>query len=115
MKIARGMAASDKSFDIDRFIQDYKGSNGKDAFRKDWLEARGRGISRFPTIVFCRANGESVLVSGYNSFSTLRNALLYVAPQLAHVHISSSLDEYRQYWSFLTPREESEFVAQPTA
>lgn len=113
MNIARRLANEVPGLDLEQFTSHYKGPVGADAFRKDWLEARGLGITRYPTITMSVGGGR-VMVSGYSAFATLRNALLHVAPQLSLVENRSPLEDYRRYWPFLTEREEAEFLDHST-
>lgn len=114
MEIAQRLANEVPGFDLSRFASDYKGPAGADAFRRDWLEARGLGITRYPTIIMSYGGGR-VMVSGYNAYATLKNALLRVAPQLSLVEKHTSLEGYRRFWPFVTGREEVEFLSLSTA
>lgn len=109
MSIASELSGEMPAFNVTRFISDYNDGEGRDAFRKDWMEARARGIQRFPTLLFSGSNGESALISGYNAFSLLRSVLIRVAPHLAEIQTEGSLDDYRVYWGSVTAREEEEF------
>jgi predicted DsbA family dithiol-disulfide isomerase len=107
MNIA-GKMSKNSRLDLSRFSAHYFGTEGKDAFRRDWLEARGLGIGRYPTIIM-KGHAEGTMISGYRSFSSLCAALLHVAPHLSQRVGNNSVTEYRSFWGTLTPREEIEF------
>jgi putative protein-disulfide isomerase len=92
--------------DLAQFCTDYFGTTGREAFRKDWLEARGLGIKRYPTIVLSRG-AEATIVSGYHAFPSLEQALHLVCPGLASG--KEPLSAYKNYWGELTEREIQEF------
>jgi putative protein-disulfide isomerase len=110
LMIASSVADKNSLFSLNQFVGDYNGESGKEAFRKDWLECRGKGISRFPSFVMVNDRGESVMVSGYQQFSTLRTALFRLAPHLSTREVNPLLEDYRSYWQRFTTREEQEFT-----
>ena len=59
-------------FDLFRFKDDLMGDAGKDAFKKDLQDAKYLGINRFPTLVINRVDGTTVLLTGYQTYESLR-------------------------------------------
>ena len=95
LMIASSLAQSNSAFSLNQFVADYNGESGKEAFRKDWLECRGKGITRSPMFIISNSAGESSMVSGYQPFSTLRAALTRVAPGLAAIEVNQSVEDFR--------------------
>jgi len=62
-------------FDLFRFRDDLMGDTGKEAFRKDLHEARYLGINRFPTLVIRRKGGSTVMLTGYQTYESLKAAI----------------------------------------
>jgi predicted DsbA family dithiol-disulfide isomerase len=71
MDLALELAENDASFDLGRFRNDLNGM-GAEAFKKDWKEAKYLGINRFPTLVFKAPGRQSILLSGYQSYNSLK-------------------------------------------
>ena len=63
-------------FNLFKFREDLFGETGKEAFRKDWQEAKYRGINRYPTLVFRASGHNPVLLSGLQSYDTLKDVAL---------------------------------------
>ena len=59
-------------FDLFRFRDDLMGDTGKEAFRKDLQEVRYLGINRFPTFVIRRKEGSTVMLTGYQTYESLK-------------------------------------------
>lgn len=59
--------------DLHQFQEDLLGGNGKAAFRKDLQECKYLNIRRLPTILFRTLANQSLLVSGYQSYESLRS------------------------------------------
>jgi predicted DsbA family dithiol-disulfide isomerase len=59
-------------FDLFRFRDDLMGDTGKEAFRKDLQEVRYLGINRFPTLVIRRKEGSTVMLTGYQTYESLK-------------------------------------------
>ena len=76
LEVATAFSHAHPSFDISSFRKDLLGDNGKNAFRKDLQECRYLGITRLPTIVFKGGSRRSVMLSGYQSYESLKNAWL---------------------------------------
>jgi len=62
-------------FNLFRFRDDLMGDAGKEAFGKDLQEAKYLGISRFPTLVIRREDDSKVMVTGYQTYESLRSCL----------------------------------------
>lgn len=67
-------AAVTGSFDLSLFEQDLLGERGKEAFRLDMQECKYLNITRLPTLVFRRSGQPSLLLSGYQSYRSLKKA-----------------------------------------
>jgi putative protein-disulfide isomerase len=61
-----------RNFDLFRFRDDLMGNAGKEAFRKDLQDAKYLGINRFPTLVIRRNDGSTVMLTGYQTYESLR-------------------------------------------
>jgi putative protein-disulfide isomerase len=59
-------------FDLFRFRDDLMGNAGKNAFRQDLQDAKYLGINRFPTLVIRRKNGSTVMLTGYQTYESLK-------------------------------------------
>lgn len=64
------------SFDLFTFREDLLGQRGRDAFRIDWQEAKYKGITRLPTLIFRSTGGMPVLLSGFQCFDSLERVVL---------------------------------------
>ena len=71
LELADQLSQLDLSFNVYTFRQHLLGESGKEAFRKDWQEAKYRDITRFPTLVFHAAGQNPVLLSGFQSYESL--------------------------------------------
>ena len=67
-------AAMRGSFDLSLFERDLLGERGKEPFRLDMQECKYLNITRLPTLVFRRAGQPSLLLSGYQSYRSLKKA-----------------------------------------
>jgi predicted DsbA family dithiol-disulfide isomerase len=65
-------AAMPDAFDLSLFKQDLLGERGKEAFRQDMQECKYLNIVRLPTLIFRRAGSPSLLLSGYQSYRSLK-------------------------------------------
>lgn len=74
LQLAHTLSRALPSFDPFSFRDDLRGK-GLDAFRDDWQEARYRGITRFPTLVFRSAGHAPILLSGYQSYDSLKDTV----------------------------------------
>jgi len=59
-------------FDLSRFRDDLMGAAGKEAFRKDLVDAKYLGINRFPTLVIKRKDRPTTMLTGYQTYVSLR-------------------------------------------
>jgi putative protein-disulfide isomerase len=75
LELADVLGASHPSFDVLTFRDDLYGK-GRDSFRADWQEVKYLGITRFPTLIFKRADRAPVLLSGFQFYDTLLKATL---------------------------------------
>ena len=62
-----------RDFDLFRFREDLMGDAGKEAFRKDLQDTKYLGISRFPTLVIRRNDRSTVMLTGYQTYDSLKN------------------------------------------
>jgi putative protein-disulfide isomerase len=74
LDVASALKVQSPLFDLERFKEDLFGVTGKEAFRKDLQECKYLNIRRLPTILFTSANKNSLLLSGYQSYDSLKNA-----------------------------------------
>jgi predicted DsbA family dithiol-disulfide isomerase len=61
-----------RDFDLFRFRDDLMGNAGKQSFRKDLQDAKYLGINRFPTLVIKRADRSTVMLTGYQTYESLK-------------------------------------------
>jgi putative protein-disulfide isomerase len=61
-------------FDLQKFKEDLLGEQGKEVFRKDLQECKYLNIRRMPTILFKSSDTVPILVSGYQSYESLKDA-----------------------------------------
>jgi len=61
-----------RDFNLFTFRDDLMGERGKEAFRKDLQDARYLGINRFPTLVITRKDGSTVMLTGYQTYPSLK-------------------------------------------
>ena len=65
-------AAMTGAFDLSLFQRDLLGERGKEAFRRDMQECKYLNIVRLPTLVFRCAGRPTLLLSGYQSYRSLK-------------------------------------------
>jgi predicted DsbA family dithiol-disulfide isomerase len=84
LEVAEELAAEpgEAPLDRERFEEDLGSEEALAAFRRDLMEARYRGIGRFPTLTFHRLSGPGIIIVGYRPYDVLRAALVRVAPEL---------------------------------
>jgi predicted DsbA family dithiol-disulfide isomerase len=63
-------------FDLFKFRDDLMGEAGKEAFRKDLQDAKYLGINRFPTLVINRKQRPAIMLTGYQSYESLKKAVV---------------------------------------
>jgi len=73
LEVASSLPAVHPEFDLSRFRKDLFGEKAKEAFRRDFREFKYLNVSRLPTILFKSPDKGSILVSGYQSYETLKN------------------------------------------
>jgi putative protein-disulfide isomerase len=61
-----------REFGLFKFRDDLMGDSGKDAFRKDLQDAKYLGINRFPTLVFKCVQRPAIMLTGYQTFESLK-------------------------------------------
>lgn len=111
IRIAEELASGHSGFSLEQFLFDYHGESAEIAFRTDWHEAQSCNVRRCPSLMMKNDDQETILISGYHSYATLKTGLLYLAPHLNKVRLTGSLDDYRKYWGDLLSREEEEFMS----
>jgi predicted DsbA family dithiol-disulfide isomerase len=62
-----------RDFDLFQFRDDLMGDAGKEAFKKDLQDAKYFGINRFPTLVIKRKDRSTVMLTGYQTYESLKN------------------------------------------
>jgi putative protein-disulfide isomerase len=82
LKLAEGFSRSRHNFNLFKFREDLLGEAGREAFRKDLQECKYLGIVRLPTILFKSAGGYSVVLSGYQSYESLRETWIKLAKDI---------------------------------
>ncbi len=83
IEIAAQLAGAQHDFNLDTFNDDLKNDNGLEAFRKDLQKVQYLKINRFPTLIFRSPQKPSIMITGYQPYSVLLNALHQVAPNIA--------------------------------
>jgi putative protein-disulfide isomerase len=111
--IAEELSKDDQTFKLDRFHEDFQGTEGQRSFRLDWEETKRMDINRFPTLLLKKEGKGTILISGYKPFDTLLNALYYLDPEFQGIPFNRSVSEYRTFWGGVIPREELEFKKDP--
>jgi putative protein-disulfide isomerase len=75
LEIGRSLSDQLPAFNPFTFQEDLLGSRGREAFRLDWQEMKYNGIVRIPTLIFRSASRATILLSGYQSYEALENAV----------------------------------------
>lgn len=100
-----------KNFDSVLFEKHLYNNEGLNAFKEDMQLVNNYNIKRFPTFIIRKQNQQSVIVSGYRSYSVLAEALKKVQPDITISQKAKSKEEYQAYWLSVTQREvEEEFM-----
>lgn len=76
--------AEEIGFDIDRFREDFLTGRATEAFYEDLREARGRGITGFPTMVITNPIGQETTIVGYRAYGDYENAMKRLAQETLH-------------------------------
>lgn len=111
LALARGVAeATPGLLDVGRFEDDFKGDAAAAAFREDLREARYLGLTRFPALMLCRADGtgRTLLLVGYRPYDALRRALAHLVPELQPERQAPCPGAYAAFWGGATEREVAE-------
>jgi putative protein-disulfide isomerase len=66
-------------FDLFRFRDDLMGKAGKEAFRRDLVDAKYLGINRYPTMVIKRKDRSTTMLTGYQTYEALRVGIGFIA------------------------------------
>lgn len=74
LEIAAMLSRSQSEFNLIRFRRDLFGESARDAFRKDLQECKYLNVSRLPAIRFKVPGAYSMLLSGYQSYESLKGA-----------------------------------------
>jgi predicted DsbA family dithiol-disulfide isomerase len=77
LELAAELPAEFPAFDLSMFRSDLNGK-ALDAFRADWQETKYRGITRFPTLVIKAGGRQPFVLSGFQSYETLKNATVWI-------------------------------------
>lgn len=99
-------------FDLTQFKEDLKSERGQAAFRADLDEVQRRGINRFPSLVFSRANHPSLLITGYRPYTALLDVLNQLEPGIEAEAVPITEEAYTAYWGTLTKRELEEALGE---
>jgi len=67
-----------KDFDYDRFVDDWRKGNGREAFRSDLSKTKLHSIGRFPTLTFQNTEGTGIIMVGYRPYDSLEEAFKYM-------------------------------------
>ena len=90
--------AEDVGFDMDRFREDFLTGPAQEAFYEDLREARGRGITGFPTLVIRNRLGQEITLVGYRPYSDYENAMKRLASETLHkMPLMPIVDFVRKY------------------
>jgi predicted DsbA family dithiol-disulfide isomerase len=82
MDVAESLAEETPDFNLNTFGENLKNDTGLEAFRKDLQQVQYLKINRFPTLIFRRPQQASLIITGYQPFSVLVNAIQQMAPEL---------------------------------
>lgn len=74
--VAEKVAQKIDGLDMDLFRSDLLNGRGMEAFRSDLNEVMIRNINRFPTLILRSKNSSPRMITGYNTYETLRKAML---------------------------------------
>lgn len=77
--LAAGLTKTQPSFNAFTFQKDLLEGRGKDAFKADWQETKYLGITRLPTLLFRSEGQPARMLTGYQPYEVLKNALVSVA------------------------------------
>lgn len=101
------------SLDIERFAADLDSEAVLQAFREDLMEARYRGIGRFPTLILRGDGPAGVLLTGWRPYAVLRAALAHLAPGIQPTRTAGSAEEYARYCGSVAAHEVAEALEIP--
>lgn len=92
-------------FDQQKFLNDFSGDAGIEAFRSDLNETKNFNINRYPSLIIRYAGNAPILITGYRPYQSLVSAIEKVNPQITPSQILTGKDDYIDYWPSLTARE----------
>lgn len=72
---AKKFAATNKSFNLNRFKEDFFNDNGLEAFRADLELVSYYRINRFPALVIKTAHSKAIVISGYRQYEEVLKAI----------------------------------------
>ena len=75
LELAEWLSMRYPDFNLFQFKNDLLGEKGKEEFRKDLQEAKYLNINRFPTLIIKYNGRPSVMLTGYQSYGTLRTVI----------------------------------------
>lgn len=100
--------------DEKKFYESIENKEAVKAFQKDLEEAYNKGVSGFPTFIVRNANGDEVMLRGYNPYKRFEKVIKQLAEgiELKEMAISeeSLLDLFRKYEN-ITKREIEEIFS----
>jgi putative protein-disulfide isomerase len=87
-ELAEQFSMIHKTFDLQRFREDFENGNGKEAFRRDLEFVRYHNINRFPSLII-KHNQKAMIIPGYRSNAEIMTALQNLVPDLSGTHLPS--------------------------
>jgi putative protein-disulfide isomerase len=84
LELVSTLSDADKTFNSFKFRHDLFSEEGRTAFTKDWQECKYMGITRLPTLIFRSADHPAILLSGYQTYDSLKNAAIKMEPAIGH-------------------------------
>lgn len=73
--------AEEVGFDMDKFREDFLVGPAQKAFYEDLQEARGRGISGFPTLVIRNQVGQEITLTGFHPYADYENTMKHLTSE----------------------------------
>lgn len=90
--------AQQVGLEMDKFREDFLTGRAQEAFHEDLGEARGRGITGFPTFVIRNQIGREITIVGYRPYADYENAMKRLSPEALHkMPLLPIIDFIRKY------------------
>lgn len=90
--------AEEVGLDMDLFRKAFLTGPAREAFNEDLREARGRGITGFPTLVIRNSIGREITLVGYRPYKDYENAMKRLATEALHkMPLLPIIDFIRKY------------------